>query len=326
MPITVVRGSAPMPLSKACTPLVFPQNANTQCTITITNTTSSPASVSLTDMLTNIQLQLVSGSVVNATEVANGLRFDGVLAGAQPADVAIGTGSSPAGYLQLSAFGIAPIAGVGDETIVNFNVPAFRYAGQDYTRVGVVSNGYVVVGGGSGADVQFVNQNLPNAAQPNNVLAPFWTDLNPGAAGAMRIGTLTDGVNTWLVMEWEGVREYSAARLASFQVWIGLGGAQDITYTYGTIQGNGDGGYLTVGAENRLGNRGANYYVNGAGTLPANGTELRVTSTPGTAGESRTITFSAKGKNKGDWTNCAQMTSNAYFGTQTACVSGTVTK
>ena len=324
-PVTVVRGTSPVPLSKACTPLVFPQNANTQCTIRIANTTFSPASVSMIDILADNQLQLVSGSVVNATEVANGLRFDGVLSGEQPADIAIGTGTSPAGYLPLSLFGIAPIAGVGDDSIVNFNVPAFRYAGQDYTRVGIVSNGYVVVGGGSGADVQFVNQTLPNAALPNNVLAPFWTDLNPDAGGALRIGTLTDGVSTWLVMEWEGVREYSTPRVASFQVWIGLNGVQDISFAYGSLQGNGDGGFLTVGAENRLGNRGANYYVDGVGTLPVAGTQLRVSSTPGTPGESRTITFSAKGKNKGDWSNCAQMTSNAYFGTQTACVSGTVT-
>jgi hypothetical protein len=326
-PITVVRSTAAVPLSKRCSPLVFPQNTDTHCTLTIANTTFNPATISLSDMLTNNELQLVSGSVVNATEVASGLRFDGVLAAAQPPNVGIGVGSSPAGgYLPLRSFGIAPIGGVGDETIANFNVPAFVYAGEVYNRVGIVSNGYVVVAGGSGADVEFVNQNLPNAAQPNNVLAPFWTDLNPGAGGALRIGVLTDGVDSWVVVDWEAVKEYSTARTASFQIWLGTNPAQDITFAYGAIQGNGDGGFLTVGAENRFGNRGANYYVNGAGTLPANGTQLQVTSTPGAPGESRTITFSAKGKNKGDWTNCARMTSNAYFGTQTACVSGSVTK
>lgn len=160
------------------------------------------------------------------------------------------------------------------------------------------------------------------------MLAPFWTDLIPGGSGAVRIGLLTDQVNTWLVVDWENVREFSSASTASFQVWIRInslqGSTQDISFAYGTIQGNGDGGFLTVGAENKFGNRGQNYYFNGAGTLPANGTQLVVTSTPGTPGGSRTITFSAKGKSKGDWTECAQMVSNAYFGAQTACVSGTV--
>ena len=53
------------------------------------------------------------------------------------------------GYLPLSLFGIAPIAGVGDDTITNFNVPTFYYGGEPYTRIGVVSNGYVVIGGGN---------------------------------------------------------------------------------------------------------------------------------------------------------------------------------
>jgi subtilisin family serine protease len=322
-PITVVRGTAPVPMTKTCTPTDIAKKAKINCTIVISNTTFEPATVSLSDNLPN-ELQLVKGSVVNATQREDGLRFSGTLAAAQPATADIGLGTSPKGYLPLSLFGIAPINGVGDETITNFNVPAFTYGGATYTRIGLVSNGYLVVGGGSGADVDFANQNLPDTAAPNNVLAPFWTDLNPSAGGAMRVGKLTDGVNTWLIADWENVPEFSTRKLASFQVWIGLGATQDISFTYGSIQGNGDAGFLTVGAENLRGNRGSNYYFNGTGTLPVAGTELRVTSVPGTPGESRTIRFSATGNSKGAWTDCALMASNTYFGTQTACVSGSV--
>jgi hypothetical protein len=327
IPITVVRGTSQVPLSKSCSPLSFAQGSGTDCTIRVTNTTFTPANVLLTDTLPN-QLRMVSGSVVGATQTGNGLRFDGVVAPAQPPNIAVAVtpGGSPAGYLPLSVFGITPIGGIGDETIVNFNVPPFQYAGEVYTRVAISSNGYVVVGGGTAADNDFINQNLPDSARPNNVLAPFWTDLNPGGAGALRIGVLGDGVSSWLVVDWAGVREYSQARLASFQVWIGLNGVQDISFTYGTIQGNGDGGFLTVGAENRFGNRGQAVYYNGSGPLPIAGTELVVSSTPGSPGETRTITFSAIGRTKGDWTNCAEMTSSIFYGKQTACVSGSVTK
>ncbi len=75
----------------------------------------------------------------------------------------------------MSAFGIAPIAGVFDESISNFNVPTFNYAGQSWSRLGVVSDGYAVVGGGTNADVQFINTDLPNVSAPDNILAPFWT-------------------------------------------------------------------------------------------------------------------------------------------------------
>ena len=120
------------------------------------------------------------------------------------------TAPGPAGgYLPLSLFGIAPIAGVGDDTITNFNVPTFFYGGEAYTSIGVVSNGYLVIGGGTSADIVFTPQHFPIAARPNNVLAPLWSDLNPSAtgAGAIRIGTLTDGAITWIVIDWQRRQE-----------------------------------------------------------------------------------------------------------------------
>jgi hypothetical protein len=255
--------------------------------------------------------------------------FSGSVAPAQPPSVAVAddTGGSPAGYLPLSLFGIGPVAGFGDETIANFNVPAFSYGTETFTRVGITSNGYLVVGGGTSADVNFINQSLPDAAAPNNVIAPYWTDLNFASGGAVRIGTLTDGVNTWLVVDWENAPEYSTpSNRHSFQAWIRVGAVEDITMVYGPQTGNGDGGFLTVGAENRFGNRGQNHYVDGTGTLPIAGTELRVTSTPGGPGETRTITYQAKGKAVGAWRNCAEMDSDSYYGTQTACTSGRVRK
>ncbi len=198
--------------------------------------------------------------------------------------IVVAPGASPAGgYLPLSLFGIPPVAGVGDDTITNFNTPTFLYTGQVWNSIGFASNGYAVIGGGSAPDITINNQNFPNPARPNNVLAPFWTDLNPAAGGAMRIGTLTDGSDTWIVLDWEAVKEFSTVKTDSFQIWIGINSdanpVEDISYAYGPIQGNGDGGFLTVGAENRFGTVGSTYYYNGTGTLPANGTQLRVTST-----------------------------------------------
>src|SRR5258708_23528538 len=89
-------------------------------------------------------------------------------------------------------FRSSPVAGMGDETLANFAVPAFLYAGDTYTRIGMVSNGYLVLGGGISSDIQFINQRFPNPAPPNNVLAPFWTDLDatPARGGAMPVGRL----------------------------------------------------------------------------------------------------------------------------------------
>jgi uncharacterized repeat protein (TIGR01451 family) len=333
IPITFVRREPVVTLTKTCSPDMVPWKLTTSCTITATNTSLVPATVNVIDQLP-AGLTLVPGSVVGGLPAGNGVSaFTTTLAAAQPPNISIGPGASPAGYLPLSGFGVAPIAGVSDEFIANFTVPAFTYAGETYTRIGIVSNGYAVVGGGTGADIDFFNQSFPNPTPPNNVLAPFWTDLNPGtatgAAGALRIGTLTDGVKTWLVLDWEGVREYStASNLHSFQIWIGLNSntppGQDISFTYGSNTGNGDGGLATVGAENRLGNRGGNYYYNGAGTLPVNGTQLRVTGAPPVAGGKQVITFAAQGATLGSWVNYAEATSDLFQGTNFAGAAVTV--
>lgn len=330
IPITFIRKQQAIMLSKTCAPASFAKGSNTSCTITFQNTTFNTATVNVTDQLPK-QLQLVAGSVVGGSPSGNGVVFNGTLPAAQPPDVTIAAGPSPAGgYLPLSLFGIPPIGGMGDETIANFNVPAFTLAGETYSRVGVDSNGYLVVGGGTGADNNCCNVPIfPNTDPPNNVLAPFWSDLNPGAGGAVRIATLTDGSDTWIVVDWQGVKEFSTAKFNSFEIWIGINSdaqpAEDISYAYGPIQGNGDGGFLNVGAENRFGNRGQSYYFNGTGTLPANGTQLRVTGTPGTPSTGM-ITFSAKGVKVGPWVNYAKMTSNLFQGTSVASFAGTVTK
>ena len=72
---------------------------------------------------------------------------------------------------------------MGDETITNYTVPAFTYAGETYSRIGIVSNGYAVVGGGTSADVQFINQSLPNPTPPNNVLGAVLDRSGPGQGG-----------------------------------------------------------------------------------------------------------------------------------------------
>jgi uncharacterized repeat protein (TIGR01451 family) len=329
IPVMIVRGQPVVPLTKTCSSDSIPEGGTATCTITATNTSFDTALINVTDTVPK-RLRVVPGSATGATQSGNIVSFIGSLGGVQPPNVAIGPGPSPAGYVPLSLFNVDPIAGVMDETIVNFNVDPFTYAGETYSRIGVVSDGYVVVGGGTGADVQFVNQNLPNTARPNNVLAPFWTDLDPSKGGELRVAALTDGSDTWIVVDFAAVREFSMARTTSFEIWIGINGdahpGEDISYAYGPISGNGDGGLLTVGAENRFGNRGQNVYFNGAGTLPVNGTELRVTTSPGGPGQTHTITFGVEGVRRGAWTNYAFMTSNLFQGTAVAFFGGRVTR
>ncbi|MCP4601851.1 MAG: S8 family serine peptidase [Proteobacteria bacterium] len=326
-PITIVRRQPAVTLENTCDPATFPRRETTNCTITISNNSFSEATVDLYDWLPN-KLRLVRGSVVGGDSYGwmPLVTYNGTLQGAEPPTVTVvdGTGTTPAGYLPLSIFGIAPIDGVGDETIVNFAVPPFVYAGQTYEMIGMVSNGYAVVGGGDGADVSFENQTLPEPAQPNNVLAPFWTDLNPEFGGEMRAGTLTDGVTTWMILDWEAVQNYGDGEPNSFQIWIAVDtDVEDISFAYGDVS-DGDNGFLTVGAENSYGNSGQNWYINGAGTPVAAGSEVRVESVPGEPGETHVIEFTAMGRRLGGWKNCAYMTGDLFAGTNITCFSGEV--
>jgi hypothetical protein len=196
-----------------------------------------------------------------------------IAAPAQALSITVAPGASPAGYIPLALFGITPIAGVTADGVTNFNVPNFLYASQLWNQIGVASNGFAIVGGGSAGGA--VNQSFPNATAPNNVLAPFWTDLDPTAGGGIYIGTLTDGVNTWLVVDWANVPLAGLPlSLNSFELWIGVNGVEDISFTYGALSMP---AALTVGAEDWSGTVGDNRFYNGVGVRPVNGTSLRVT-------------------------------------------------
>ena len=335
IPVAFFKRPGIVTLSQTCAPTTFPANTGvSHCSSTVANFAPVAADVNLTVLGSSNSLDY-SNITPPATAIKNGLQWSGTLSPAiAPQISAITVGSGPAGgYLPLSAFGIAPIPGVGDDTISNFNVPTFYYGGEPYSRVGVVSNGYIVIGGGTSADIVFAPQIFPNAARPNNTLAPFWTDLNPSAtgAGSIRIGTLTDGSDTWLVIDWEGVRNFGNATTHTGEIWLRVasGGAgtgpssEQITISYGTANasaGDPDSG-INWGAENRDGSSGKNIPAPG----PANDTEYVVTTTPPAAGGTATIGYDASSKNAGTYTSTASMTSNVTPGTAQAVKTLTVT-
>jgi VCBS repeat-containing protein len=196
--------------------------------------------------------------------------FAPVVASAASPAVHIAPGSL-FGYIPLDAFGVTPTP-IGDEDIINFNVPSFRYNGATHTVIGVDSNGYIVVGGGAAADNNCCAPVVGSPDPPNGVLAPFWTDLDGTGAPGIFAATLTDGVDTWLVVEWR-VNVFGTNSLRKFQLWIGVNGVEDITYAYdpAALPADPNGYPFVVGAENLDGSSGASIVG-----LPTQ--DLRVTS------------------------------------------------
>ncbi len=342
MPIAFVKKQGTATMTNSCSPTSIPASNGTftaglsHCTVSVSNLGSTTSNVTLgvaqaekgkALKYKNITLP---GSVVGSGE---GVQWSGPLSPAVPPQVnSLTPTTGPAGgYLPLSAFGIAPIAGVGDDTITNFNVPTFYYGGEPYTRVGVVSNGYLVVGGGDSGDIVFTPQHFPNPNRPNNVLALWWSDLNPSAsgAGAIRIGTLTDGSRTWLVVDWAGVKNFGDANTHTFETWIQLAqgaagtgaSSEQITFTYGTSTGAGDpDSGSNWGAENRTGSSGVNL-----ASQPANNSEFAVRTTPPAAGGVVTINFDVFSKKDGLYHSVASMTSDTTPGVTAVSQAVTVT-
>jgi hypothetical protein len=320
LPVAFDVTQADVTLTHTCDPDTIPVGGTSSCEVTATNLAPTPANyeLSLTSPSKRLQIQNVSPPAVQS---GNGWTASGTLSpSVAPPITSIAPGVGPAGgYLPLSLFGITPIAGVGDETMVNFNVPPFSFGSETYDVLGVTSNGYVVIGGGESADLDFVPQTFPDPNRPNNVLAPFWTDLNPAAGGGVRIGILTDGVDDWLIVDWAGVPTFGTTQLQSFQIWIQLT-AEAITYSYGTITGTGSSDGLNVGAENRDGSSGVNL-----GAVPAAGDEYIVTAGAPTAGGSVTVTYDAFGRQTGTYHLVARLETDITSGVITARATVQVT-
>lgn len=219
------------------------------------------------------------------------------------------------GYLGLEeTFGVAfdPIA---DEEIVDFGIDPFVYNGIPYDAIGVDSNGYLVVGGSSGsADNQCCPpQELPNVLPPNNVIAPFWSDLSGEEAPGIAVVLLTDNEtgDAWTVVEWK-VNAYGTDTLKTFQVWIGHQPEQDITMNYPPEDGpdlTDLGEPLVIGVENETGVGGESL----VDTPPEE--DLDIVSTDAVAGDSVSWTVDVQGDAAGAGDVRSEVTASGIPGT-----------
>ena len=313
IPVAFIKTQGEVTLSNTCTPASIVTGATTACSVTAENLSPSAANVDLA--VTSPDDPDLAIQNVSAPGVAGGtgFTFSGSLGGSvAPTIDSIDPGGSPAGFLPLSDLGVPPLAGVGDETITNLGVSNFEYGSETYGTVGMVSDGYAVIGGGDSSDVNFAPQTLPDPARPNNVVAPFWTDLNPEFGGTMSAAEVSDGTTDWVVLEWKNVSFFSTTDTASFQIWLQQGGTESVTFAYGADAPSfGDpGSALTVGAENRSGSSGVEI---SPAALP--NTDWTVVTSPPAAGGSVTITYDALGNVAGDHPLVAKLTSDATAGT-----------
>lgn len=287
LPVAFIPRQGSVTLSQSCNPTSIPVNQQTTCTVAAQNTSNTDTTADLNSyVLPNLKIT----SATNATLLSNGtVEKKGVtLKGNTPGVPSVAPGVTPAGYLPLDQFGIAPQA-IGDEEFLNLNVPAYLYNGVTYTSLAISSNGFIKAGTAVAADQNCCNLPTgPDPAPPNTMVAPFWTDLDGTGAPGVYAGTLTDGVSSWIVIE-HRVNVFGTTSQRVFETWIGTNGTQDISMVYDPTNRPAPpaGQDFLVGAENSAGQ--------GAISATAPTQDLVVTSTAPTPGDTVTYTMKVKG-------------------------------
>ena len=149
-----------------------------------------------------------------------------------------------AGFFDLGTIGI-PFAGLdGDSVAANAfsSIGPFNHYGEDFPNLTVSEDGLVTMAGGYGG-APWAPQAIPNAAAPNGVLAPLWSDLELSRANGrgMRLAQSTaDGV---AIVQWDDPFEWTeddtvGPSVGKFQAWI-YNSVEDfrpeMTFEYGTV-------------------------------------------------------------------------------------------
>jgi subtilisin family serine protease len=239
------------------------------------------------------------------------------------------------GFFDLSSF-IDPVAaGFTDESFVNLGLVApVNYGDRSYDTIGVVSDGYLVLGGADSGDVSYLPQDMPDRAAPNNVLAPFWTDFNPEDGGDFYAATFDDTdphapKNCYFLFEWKNYPVWSSTHNGAngketFEIWMLSSDCsayfnatnESIAFDYGSITKPGDQTPFNVGAEDALGITGQDLGIN---TMPdVHGYDLVVgNSTPGGSAK---VTYQVTGTRLGKYVITASMTSDVTQGTAKSLV------
>ena len=291
LPVAFVHTQGEVSLTQSCDPNPVFKGFATICDIEATNRSFTAQDVDL-DTYSSTKLRIIGASGAQIFNDHHARRHNVTLAAAEPGVPSVG--GTGLGYLGLEQFGVTPDP-IGDEEIINYSVPAFEFAGQEWDAIGVDANGYIIVGGGTIEDNECCDLPAgPSPAPPNNVLAPFWTDLDGTTAPGVFVAILTDTVSgdEWVVVEFQ-VEVFGTSDLRTFQVWIGVNGVEDIVYEYAEDQAAPTPQDFLVGAENQLGEGDME------AVLPTDA-GLTVTSSDAVPGGSVSYTISARARSQGE--------------------------
>jgi Ca2+-binding RTX toxin-like protein len=130
---------------------------------------------------------------------------------------------------------------------------SFSFYDESFDSLNISSNGFLTFGDEAS---QFSNDSIPDGSSPNNIIAPFWDDLNPAERG--QILYHSDLANRRFIVQYEEVPHYYDDGAYTFQVILNEDGS--ILYQYKDLNGIVDS--ATIGIENADGSDGVQIAFN----------------------------------------------------------------
>ncbi|MBZ0199018.1 MAG: fibronectin type III domain-containing protein, partial [Ignavibacteriaceae bacterium] len=144
----------------------------------------------------------------------------------------------------------------------------FKYYGITKTQVYVSSNGYLTFAPVTGST--FTNAAIPTSSTPNEIISPFWDDLDGKTTG--KVYYKQDGSN--FIIQFQDWQKYSGTGTLTFQIVFSSNGRMMFYYKNMTATLNG----ASVGIENAAGNDGLQIAYNS--TYVKNNLAVKIASEP----------------------------------------------
>ncbi|HAE86127.1 MAG TPA: hypothetical protein DCG78_06445 [Anaerolineaceae bacterium] len=244
-------------------------------TIEITNFATGPTEYMINDVLpegvTYVPDSTTGGAVYDP--VTNAITWTGTIEPAHYAYDWTTSGDDPACTLEVvpdgnpdayldwytTQFGFTTIPSIYGDSLwysTFATYPAFNYYGIDYTGMHFTDDGYA---GFDFEDVDYINQEIPDPADPNNVLAAFWDDLVVQYDADTNKGvTLVGDGESFAVIEYDDVYFWGGDPSVTMDVEIGYflqpddaPGAYEIVFAFDNIHPDFlSGATATIGVEN----------------------------------------------------------------------------
>ncbi|MGB4595258.1 MAG: Ig-like domain-containing protein [Anaerolineaceae bacterium] len=228
--------------------------------IEVNNFTTEPLAYTINDVLpvgvTYVPDSVTGGAVYDS--VNNAITWSGPVAASYRDYVATTSAADAACTLAIMAdgdptddyldwkttsYGFSTASSISGDSFWNHQFdtyPPFNYYGVDYNGMEYTDDGYV---GFDMVDVDYVNQNLPDPIDPNNVLAMFWDDFVVQYDAATNKGVTMVGDNSsFATVEYDDLYLWGEDPTVTLDLEIGYflqpddaPGAYEIVYAYDNI-------------------------------------------------------------------------------------------